>query len=196
MPSLHRTQRTYRQKATVTAPSWSTLKPSPKFTDTDEVIMIRLLLAVVLLQVFAATIAAQNAQNAHSDSPMVAAGRAFLATLDPAQKSEAVFPFNSEERFRWFYTPVSRKGLPLKELSATQRNAALSLLRAGLSEKGYSARPKRFASSKTCCANSSRARVPRAIPISTSSPSSESPPRPAPGAGATKAITARRTGRS
>jgi hypothetical protein len=65
------------------------------------------------------------------------AGRAFLATLDPAQKSKTVYPFNSEERFRWFYTPVSRKGIPLKELNATQQQAALALLHAGLSEKGY-----------------------------------------------------------
>jgi hypothetical protein len=48
-----------------------------------------------------------------------------------------VLPFNSEERFRWFYTPVSRKGIPLKELSASQKSAGLALLRAGLSEKGY-----------------------------------------------------------
>jgi hypothetical protein len=68
---------------------------------------------------------------------MFDAGRTFLATLDSAQKSKTVYPFNSEERFRWFYTPVSRKGIPLKELNATQQKAALELLHAGLSEKGY-----------------------------------------------------------
>src|SRR3984893_16376891 len=102
--------------------------------------MMRLLLALTLLQGFAATTVAQNAQtvqDAPSASTMFHAGRAFLATLDPGQKSKAVFPFNSDERFRWFYTPVSRKGIPLKELSATQQKAALALLRAGLSEQGY-----------------------------------------------------------
>jgi hypothetical protein len=69
---------------------------------------------------------------------MLDATRAFLATLDAAQKSNAVLPFNSEERFRWFYTPVSRKGLPLKEMNPAQQRAALALLHAGLSEKGYS----------------------------------------------------------
>lgn len=109
-------------------------------TEIESETTMRLLLVLTLLQAFAATIAAhnaQNSQNAPSASPMLNAGRAFLATLDPAQKSEAVFPFNSEERFRWFYTPVSRKGIPLKELNATQRKAALALLRAGLSEQGY-----------------------------------------------------------
>ena len=96
--------------------------------------MMRLLLALMLLPGLAETIAAQNAPSAPT---MVDAGRAFLATLNPAQKSEAVFPFNSEERFRWFYTPVPRKGIPLKELNATQQKAALALLRAGLSEQGY-----------------------------------------------------------
>jgi hypothetical protein len=101
---------------------------------------MRLLLVLTLLQGFAPTIVAQSAQNVQNSpnaSTMFHAGRAFLATLDPAQKSEAIFPFNSDERFRWFYTPVSRKGIPLKELNATQRNAALALLRAGLSEQGY-----------------------------------------------------------
>jgi Protein of unknown function (DUF3500) len=69
---------------------------------------------------------------------MVSAARAFLATLDPTQRTQAVLPFNSEERFHWFYTPVSRKGIPLKALTPPQKAAALNVLRAGLSEKGYS----------------------------------------------------------
>jgi hypothetical protein len=67
--------------------------------------MMRLVLALMLLQGLGGTIAAQNAPAASS---MVDAGRAFLATLNPAQKSEAVFPFNSEERFRWFYSRRQR----------------------------------------------------------------------------------------
>lgn len=69
---------------------------------------------------------------------MADAATAFLAALSPEQRSQAVFPFNAEERFHWFYTPVPRKGIPLKDLSAAQRQAALALLHAGLSEKGYS----------------------------------------------------------
>jgi len=96
--------------------------------------MIRLLLALVLVPALAQTAAAQTSPPA---STMLDAARAFLATLAPAQKSKAVLPFNSEERFHWFYTPVSRKGIPLKELNTLQQQAALALLRAGLSEKGY-----------------------------------------------------------
>src|SRR6267143_5786230 len=93
--------------------------------------MLRLLLPLTIALGTAVAGAAQTATS------MLDATRAFLATLDPAQKSKAVLPFNSEERFRWFYTPVSRKGVPLKELNASQQKAALALLRAGLSEKGY-----------------------------------------------------------
>ena len=96
--------------------------------------MKHLLLTLIVLPGLAAATAAQTAPSAFS---MLDAGRTFLATLDSAQKSKTVYPFNSEERFRWFYTPVSRKGIPLRELNATQRKAALELLHAGLSEKGY-----------------------------------------------------------
>jgi uncharacterized protein DUF3500 len=96
--------------------------------------MMRLLLALLLLPGLAETGVAQTAPPTPT---MLDAARTFLADLNPAQKSKAVLPFNSEERFRWFYTPVSRKGIPLKELSASQKLAGLALLRAGLSEKGY-----------------------------------------------------------
>jgi hypothetical protein len=69
---------------------------------------------------------------------MVEAAKAFLSTLDASQKAKAQLPFNDEERFHWFYTPVSRKGIPLKELNSSQRQAAMKLLHAGLSERGYS----------------------------------------------------------
>ena len=96
--------------------------------------MMRLLLGLVLLPGLAEPGVAQTAPRTPT---MLDAARTFLADLNPEQKSKAVLPFNSEERFRWFYTPVSRKGIPLKELSASQKLAGLALLHAGLSEKGY-----------------------------------------------------------
>jgi hypothetical protein len=95
---------------------------------------MRFLLAVMLVPALAQTSAAQSALPA---STMLDAARTFLASLDPAEKSKTVFPFNSDERFQWFYTPVSRKGIPFKELNPSQQQAAVALLRAGLSEKGY-----------------------------------------------------------
>lgn len=97
--------------------------------------MLRLLLALMLLM--SAASAMDSAQPGAPQSAMLDAARAFLKTLAPAQKAQAMFPFNSEERFRWFYTPVPRKGISLKEMTAPQKQAALNLLRSGLSEKGY-----------------------------------------------------------
>jgi hypothetical protein len=94
--------------------------------------MIRLLLALLVVSGLAQVSIAQAAPT------MLDAAHAFLAALSPEQKTKAMLPFNSEERFHWFYTPVSRKGVPFKELNASQREAGLALLRAGLSEKGYS----------------------------------------------------------
>jgi hypothetical protein len=68
---------------------------------------------------------------------MTAAARALLDALTPEQKAVAQFPFEAEERFVWFYTPVPRKGLTLKAMTEPQRKLAMNLLRSGLSEKGY-----------------------------------------------------------
>jgi hypothetical protein len=97
-------------------------------------VILSLMLALLIVPALAETGARQTTAPGFT---MLEAARTFLATLDPAQNSKAVLPFNSEERFHWFYTPVSRKGIPLKELKASQQAAALALLPAGLSEKGY-----------------------------------------------------------
>ena len=68
---------------------------------------------------------------------MAAAAQTFLGTLDAAQRAKAHLPFDSEERFNWFYIPKDRVGLPLKQMTAPQREATMALLHAGLSEKGY-----------------------------------------------------------
>jgi hypothetical protein len=69
---------------------------------------------------------------------MAVAANAWLATLDAAQQTMAKLPFDSEERFNWFFVPRERVGLPLKKMTPDQRRAARAPLEAGLSEKGYS----------------------------------------------------------
>ena len=75
---------------------------------------------------------------------MEVAARAWLELLSPEQKQRAVFGFDDPHRLRWFFTPqqdkqrrYTRKGLPLEEMTAEQKAAALRLLQAGLSERGY-----------------------------------------------------------
>jgi len=61
----------------------------------------------------------------------------FLQVLDHDQQPRAVFPFISDERVDWHYTPRSRQGIPFKEMSAEQRQACDRLLQLTLSETGY-----------------------------------------------------------
>ena len=68
---------------------------------------------------------------------MAKAADAFLATLDSAKRAKASLPFNSEERLNWHFVPKDRQGVPIKQMSAEQRQAALTLLRSGLSARGF-----------------------------------------------------------
>src|SRR5262249_55504429 len=53
------------------------------------------------------------------------------------QKAKATFGFDDAERMHWFYVPIERKGLPLREMSPYQKHLASALLSAGLSQNGY-----------------------------------------------------------
>ena len=68
---------------------------------------------------------------------MAKAADAFLATLDSAKRARASLPFNSEERLNWHFVPKDREGVAIKQMSAEQRQAALTLLRSGLSARGF-----------------------------------------------------------
>lgn len=75
---------------------------------------------------------------------MARAAERFLSVLNAEQRAKAAFAFDDKERFNWHFVPLqdrerkpTRKGLPLLEMSAEQREAALDLLRAGTSATGY-----------------------------------------------------------
>ena len=92
-------------------------------------------LACVLLAGAGAMVAAER-----SSSAMVTAANAFLAGLTPDQRQQAVFPFEADERKRWHFIPTEgfpRKGLTVKEMTEPQRALAHTLLKAGLSQRGY-----------------------------------------------------------
>src|SRR5438067_9339554 len=63
--------------------------------------------------------------------------RDFLNALGPDLRRRAVFPFEAEERWNWHYIPKARNGVALKSMTEAQRHAAMALLRAALSERGY-----------------------------------------------------------
>jgi len=101
----------------------------------------KLLTLVVLASVAGLAYVAQQ-----TDAPgaqMVAAAQTFLGTLKDEQKTQATFAFDSKERTNWNFTPqqdkdkkATRKGLPLEDMTAEQKKAALALVKAGTSETG------------------------------------------------------------
>ena len=88
----------------------------------------------------AAGLAGSAIASQRSASAMAAAANKFLEALTPEQRQSAVLPMNSEDFTRWHYVPTNqfpRKGVALKDMSATQRALALDLLKTGLSQSGY-----------------------------------------------------------
>jgi hypothetical protein len=71
------------------------------------------------------------------EQQMTEAANRFLARLTEEQRSEAMKPFLSDERFNWHYVPRVRTGVSFKELTEPQRESALALLRTGLSARGF-----------------------------------------------------------
>jgi hypothetical protein len=72
---------------------------------------------------------------------IVAAGKAFLATLSSSEKSTALFNRDdTAQKQRWSNLPTGlydRQGLAIGDMSRAQVNAFLALMRATLSTEGY-----------------------------------------------------------
>ena len=62
----------------------------------------------------------------------------FLGLLNQEQKEKILYPFDTTERYAWYYVPKDdRKGLTLNEMNAEQRSAAIALMKTALSKNGY-----------------------------------------------------------
>lgn len=68
---------------------------------------------------------------------MVDAANAFIMTIqgEPAKRSAAVLAFANRRHFK--YTPGTRPGLTLGQMTMPQRDAAMALVKTGLSDSGY-----------------------------------------------------------
>jgi hypothetical protein len=64
------------------------------------------------------------------------AAESFLGSLNTDQSEQAQFEFDDPIRLDWTYVPRSRQGLPLKGMSAEQREAAFALLDSSVSATG------------------------------------------------------------
>jgi hypothetical protein len=72
-----------------------------------------------------------------STQPIHDAAAAFLAALSPQQQAKTLFPVDNDEWRRWSNIHrYPREGVSIAEMHPTQREKALALLQAGLSQKG------------------------------------------------------------
>ena len=114
---------------------------TPTSLSRRRVLLAGLGVAAVSATPFGSTGAAQSddAPPALAAGMATAAGR-FLDGLPEEARTKATYEFAAEERTRWHWTvprSVPRNGLPLAEMTPAQRETALALLRASLSEEGY-----------------------------------------------------------
>lgn len=78
----------------------------------------------------------------HYDTPVAATqmGQAcanFLKSLSDDQKAKATFDYLDGERVFWYYPPMNRHGLALRDMDANQRELAMAMMASGLTDKSY-----------------------------------------------------------
>lgn len=73
-------------------------------------------------------------------APILDAAQSFLAMLDAAQRAKIMLDTEADERRLWFnvHPNFLRHGLMLEDLTSTQRAAAMRLMEATLSARGFS----------------------------------------------------------
>jgi hypothetical protein len=90
----------------------------------------------ILMSISLGAVMAQSAT-----SRIVGAANTFLSTLDQKQRQSVLFAFDDEQqRKRWSNLPtgfVPRGGISLKEMTPAQRSAAMALVSAALSARGF-----------------------------------------------------------
>jgi len=95
----------------------------------------RLILAIGLVAALGIAVVAQQRSTA---TAMTTAATNLLASLNPEQRQQATFAFDSAERLRWHFVPqFERNGLQIKAMTEPQRKLAHELLKTGLSARGY-----------------------------------------------------------
>src|SRR5689334_21440688 len=67
---------------------------------------------------------------------MTATVQAFLDALPDSLRTKAMYAFDDEERFNWYFVPPARKGACYKSMNEPQRKAAKAMMQMALSDKG------------------------------------------------------------
>ena len=92
---------------------------------------------LALMGLAALPVGEKRIESAGVAEEMADAASNFLAALSPDQQRRATYLFKDEERRNFHFFPVPRRGVPLKELNAAQRQLGHALVSTGLSARGY-----------------------------------------------------------
>ena len=78
----------------------------------------------------------------HKEGPnhvevMSAAATALLESMSHEMRMKASYPYMDGERLFWYYPPLNRHGVPLRDMNSDQRRYAMNLMASGLDKKAY-----------------------------------------------------------
>ena len=68
---------------------------------------------------------------------MTRAATGFLEALSDEEKTKTVYQYEDGERVFWYYPPMNRHGIALRDLDADKRGLAFALMESGLTQKSY-----------------------------------------------------------
>ncbi len=72
-----------------------------------------------------------------SAAGMTKAAKRFVESLSGDQRDKTIYEYMDGERIFWYYPPVNRHGLPLRDMDDDQRQIAYSLMETGLTDKSF-----------------------------------------------------------
>ncbi len=77
-------------------------------------------------------VAVKGFGNAQATSEIAEACKNWLNSLSPEQKAKGAYDFRDGERIFWYYPPLNRHGLPLRDMDAKQRGLAYAIIDSSL----------------------------------------------------------------
>ena len=72
-----------------------------------------------------------------SAAGMTKAAKRFVESLSGDQRDKTIYEYMDGERIFWYYPPVNRHGIPLRDMDDDQRQLAYSLMETGLTDRSF-----------------------------------------------------------
>ena len=72
-----------------------------------------------------------------SAAGMTKAAKRFVESLSGDQRDKTIYEYMDGERIFWYYPPVNRHGIPLRDMDDDQRQLAYTLMETGLTDRSF-----------------------------------------------------------